>query len=241
MARFLRDLWNREGPGTPAPSGGIAGFFYQIVTYFWKFVTLNVWFLLASLPVITLPVALTAMNRVCIKLIRDRNVLAWEEFRDEFKSSFKKGILLGLIFAAWGFVSYYLLSLGVTNWDNPFGMVFMAVGAIAAAFMLLLAAYAFVLLAALDLPLRHILSNARALMFLDRKWTLAIFAVLLGVGVLVWLFPLVTVIVLLVIGITLVQYTICWFVNEPMQKRIIGPYERSIMEEERNASMEENQ
>lgn len=228
MARFLRDLWNREGPDTPAPSGGVAGFVYQLVTYFWKLATLNVWFLLASVPVVTLPAALTAMNRVCVKLIRDRNVLAWEEFRDEFKASLKKSILLGLIFAVWGFAAYYLLSLGLTNWDNPFGVAFMAAGVVAGAFMLLLAAYAFVLLAALDLPLRHILGNARALLFLGRRWTLGVFAVLLGVGVLLWLFPLVTVIALLAGGIALVQYAICAFVNEPMQTWIIGPYERSV-------------
>lgn len=230
MAWFLREHWSKEGPGTPAPSGGIAGYFYQMVTFFWKFVTLNFWFLLASLPLITLPVALTALNRVCIKLVRDRNVLAWEEFRDEFKASFRKGFLLGLIVAICVFAAYYLLSLGITNWDNPFGMVFMAAGAIVGAFVLVWATYAFVLLAALELPLRDIMRNARALMFLDQKWTLAIFALLLGVGVLIWLFPLVTVIVLAVVGIALVQYTLCCFVNEPLEKWIIGPYERSLKE-----------
>ena len=227
MASFFRERWNKEGPGKPAPSGGIAGYFYQIGIFFWKFAKMNILFLLASLPLITLPVALTALNRVCIVLVRDRNVLAWEEFRDEFKSSFKKGLLLGLIVAVWVFAAYYLLSLGLTNWDNPFGVVFMAAGAVAGAFMLILAAYAFVLLAALELPLRHILGNARALMFLGRKWTLAIFALLLSVAVLLWLFPLVTVIALLTAGGALVQYTVCAFVNEPMQKWIIGPYERN--------------
>ena len=230
MAWFFRERWNKEGPGVPAPSGGIAGYLYQIGIFFWKFAKMNILFLLASLPLITLPVALTALNRVCIVLIRDRNVLAWEEFRDEFKASFRKGLLLGLIVAVWVFASYYLLSLGISNWDNPFGMVFMAVGAIVGAFALVWAAYAFVLLAALELPLRDIMGNARALMFLDRKWTLAVFALLLSVGILIWLFPLVTGIVLAVVGITLIQYTLCCFINEPLEKWIIGPYERSLKE-----------
>lgn len=227
MSSFLANRWKKEGPGDPAPSEGAAAYFYKLGTFFWRFMTLNCLFLLASLPVVTMPVALTATNRVCIKLIRSGNVLVWEEFRDEFKSSFKKGLLMGLFFAVWMFVAYYIMSLGVTNWENPTGVIFMAVGAILFVVMAIWASYGFVLLASLDLPLRPLLKNARILMFLGRKWTLAIFAVLLGMALLLWLFFPITLIVPVIGGIALMQYTISWFVDVPMQQYIIGPYERS--------------
>ena len=225
--RLFNLIHNREGAGTPAPSSGAAQYFYQLGTYFWHFLFLNCLFILASLPVVTLPAALSALNRVCIKMIRDGGALVWLEFRDEFKASFKKGILMGLYFAAWTFAAYYLLSLGVTNWENPFGVLFLAAGLVLFAVLAVWAAYAFVLLASLELPAGQLLRNARALMFLGGRWTLAVFGVLLcviGFGAL--FFPI-SVVPLLAGGIALTQYTICWFVNHPMQERIIAPYERS--------------
>lgn len=229
MSQRLFDLiHNREGAGTPAPSTGAAGYFYKLSTYFWQFLFINCLFLLASLPIITIPAALAAVNRVCIKTIRDGVVLVWYEFRDEFKSSFKKGFLMGLYFAVWMFAAYYLLSLGMTNWENPFGVMFLAAGLIMVAVLLVWAAYAFVLLASLDLPAGQLLRNARALMFLGGRWTAAVFGVLLCVIGLVVLFFPISVIPLLIGGIALTQYTLCWFVNHPMQDQIIAPYERSV-------------
>lgn len=222
----LRDLWNREGAGKPAPSTGVAGYFYKIGAFFWRFVSLNWLFLLASLPIVTMPAALAAMDRVCIKLIRDRNVLLWAEFRDEFKASFKKSLIMGLFFALWLAAAYYLASLGVTNWQNPFGVVFIAMAALLCTAALLWGSYSFVLLASLDLRVRDLLHNARALLFMDRKWALSVFGVLfLVVTVTVLFFPY-TLLFPLTVGVALTQYTICWFVNEPMERHIIRPYER---------------
>lgn len=224
--RILELFHIRRQLDKPAPSSGAAGYFYQVFTFFWRFVTLNLLFLLFSLPIVTLPAALSAVNRVCIKLIRNGNVLAWAEFRDEFKASFSKGLRMGLFFAAWAFAAYYLLSLGLTNWENQFGVMFTALGTIVLVVLAVWAAYAFVLLACLDLPVRHLLSNARALTFLAGKRTLAVLGVLLcTVGLLVLLFPF-SLIPFLLGGIALVQYTICRLVNVPMQRWIIAPYEQ---------------
>ena len=232
MAHRIFDLLhNGEGAGIPAPSSGAAQYFYQLRIYFWQFLFLNCLLILASLPVITFPAALSAANRVCIKIIRDRGALVWLEFRDEFKASFKKGLLMGLYFAMWMFADYYLLSLGVTNWENPFGVLFLAAGIVLFAVLAVWSAYAFVLLASLELPAGQLLRNARALMFLGGRWTLAVFGVLLGViGLSVLFFP-VSAVPLLAGGIVLTQYTVCWFVNHPMQEWIIAPYERSTSAE----------
>ena len=108
----------------------------------------------------------------------------------------------------------------------------MAIGAIVLTAAALQAAYTFVLTASLNLPVRQLLRNARALMFLGRKCTGCVFAVLFGMTLLLWLFFPITLIVPFLGGIALMQYTICWFVNGPMEQYIIGPYERSKKQEE---------
>lgn len=224
---------NKEGPGTPAPTEGAASFFYQVTTYFWRFMTLNWLFLLASIPIITMPVALSAMNRVCIKLIRDRNVLVWAEFRDEFKLSFKKSLPMGLLFAALGFLAYYLIGLGVYHWGYAAGVLFISLGMFVLMFASVWGSYSFVLLASLDLSVPDLLRDARVLMFLGRKWTFRILGVLLGMFLILWLFAPISFIVPLIGGIALMQYTICWFVNEPMDEFILRPYETQRREQEK--------
>ena len=53
-----------------------------------------------------MPAALCAMDRVLIVLVREGNVLLWEEFRDEFKKDFWRSLPLGLLFGG-------LLFLGI--------------------------------------------------------------------------------------------------------------------------------
>ena len=82
----------------PAPQEGSRRFFYLLWTYIWKLVWLNVAFLIFCIPVITIPAAISAMDRALIVLVRSGNVLLWEEFRDEFKRDFGACLPLGLLF-----------------------------------------------------------------------------------------------------------------------------------------------
>ena len=75
---FSRRL-SKEGPGTPAPQGGAALYFYLLKTYFWQLLWLSWVFLLSCIPVVTIPAALAAMSRVCLKLVREGCCLFWAE------------------------------------------------------------------------------------------------------------------------------------------------------------------
>ena len=152
------------------PREGFRGYVNLYLTYFWQLMFGNLVFLLACIPVVTIPAAFTALNRVCIKLIHDRYTLVWLEFRDEFCRSFGRSFKIGLPFVPVFFLSYYLLSLGMTNGGNPYGMLFSGVGLLVGLLGLAVFQYAFVLNASLDLPAWAILKNSRALTFLgDRK------------------------------------------------------------------------
>lgn len=147
------------------------------LTYFRQLMFVNPVFLPACIPVVTIPAAFTALNRVCIKLIRGRYTLVWLEFRDEFCRSFGRAFKIGLTLLPVFFLSYYLLSLGMTNGGNPYGMLFSGAGLLLGLLALAVFQYAFVLNAALDLPAWAILKNSRALTFLGLKYTIGILGI----------------------------------------------------------------
>jgi len=218
---------NREGKGEPAPKGGVRRYLFLIHTHFGKLVSLNLLFLLFSLPVVTLPAALCGLNRVLVRLVREGNCFLWLDFRDEFKGSFRKSLLPGLGLGLGLFAAYYLLSLGLSNGQSLYGMLFSAIGLALGAFVLLFGSWFFVLIAMLPLSNRDLLRNARALMGLEPGRSAAILGILLGAGMfLLFLFPL-SLFPLVLILLAFVQYSICFLVNTPVQERIVGPYERA--------------
>ena len=146
-------------------------------------------------------------------LVREGNVLLWEEFRDEFKKDFWRSLPLGLLFGGLLFLGYFLLSLGMGNFGTFLGPMFFAFGLFAIGLALGRGSYAFLMRAMFDLPNGQILKNANGMSALRG-----------GRG---WL-P----IVIALFGISLPQYLICYLLNDPIQKNIISPWERMQAQKE---------
>ena len=159
MQRGMR----REGRGLPAPREGARRFFYLFWNHAWKLIRLNLLFLACCIPVVTMPAALCAMDRVLIVLVREGNVLLWEEFRDEFKKDFWRSLPLGLLFGGLLFLGYFLLSLGMGNFGTFLGPMFFAFGLFAIGLALGRGSYAFLMRAMFDLPNSQILKNANGM------------------------------------------------------------------------------
>ena len=209
----------------PAPQEGSRRFFYLLWTYIWKLVWLNVAFLIFCVPVITIPAALSAMDRALIVLVRDGNVLLWEEFRDEFRRDFRASLPLGLIFGALLFLSYYLLSLALGNLTNMLGPVAFAIGLFVLFFALGRGSYAFLLRAMFDLTTGEILKNANAMAAVrGGRGLAAVLLDLCGLFLVYAFFPYSLVAVAL-IGVSLHHFLLCYLLNAPIQERIIGPWE----------------
>lgn len=230
--RFSTGRRNREGPGTPAPQSGAALYFYLLGTYFWRFFWLGWLFLVCCIPIVTIPAALTALDRVMVKLIRERCVLFWAEYWTEFRRSFVKSLPLGVLFGGLLLISYYLLSLGLTNQQNSFGLLFSGIGLCVLVIGSTWGAYAFVMLAALELPVGTLLRNAWYLMVLSGRYTFAVMATLVfSTVILLALFPMS--LALVAFGwLAVTQYTVCWFVYQPVEDRIIRPFEKQNAERE---------
>ena len=200
----------KEGTGQPAPGAGIKRYFYILWNHFWKIAGLNLLFILFSIPVITIPAALGAVNRVCLKLFRDGNIFLWDDFREEFISGFRVNTLCGLVFAVLFFVSYYLLSLGLTNNMNVYGVLFNAGGLAVLLISAVWGGYFFVLSAMADQPAGMLIKNSFMLMTLGGGRTLCVLVTIsAAVFFIVAVFP-VSLLLFIICLPAVVQYTLCF-------------------------------
>ena len=234
MSDEKKSFWDRIGdkrfaPGQgvtePPPERGWKRFFFVLGTHFWKLVTLNLLFLLFSIPVITIPAAICGMNRVLLKLYREGNCFVWAEFIKEFRANLWKALPFGLLAAVMLFASYYFLSLSISASANQIEAFTAAIGLLLLFFAVLLSSYVFAFLPTLDLKNSQIARNAFIFMVTQWKTNLAILgSVAISVLFVVAFFPY-SLFFLLFITIALQQYMICAAINKPLQEKIIGPYE----------------
>lgn len=211
------------------PEKGAKRFFFLLATHPWKLVTLNLMFLMFSIPVVTIPAAVCGVNRVLIKLVREGNCFLWSEFIKEFKANLFKSLPFGLLFASLLFMSYYALSVSTSSADSGQSIFAGAIGLFILGLTLLFSSYVFVLLPSLALKNKHIAKNAMILMVTEWKTDLLIIGSIVAIAFIIGaLFPY-TAVLLLFIWFSLQQLIICTAVNETMQRRIIKPYEQSQM------------
>ena len=98
--RWLRDMWTKEGPGIPkdvAKKHGLALFSEIVRREWWEMVKLNLLFILASLPIVTIPAALAAMASVSVALVEDRNIYLGRDFCAAFRKYLWQATMAGFI------------------------------------------------------------------------------------------------------------------------------------------------
>jgi len=227
MEQFGRKLYAPgKGVTEPPPQKGPKRFFFLLLTHFWKLITLNLLFLLFCIPVVTIPAALCSLNRVLLLLVREGNSFVWSDFIKEFKASFLKSLPFGILYVFLLVDCYCLVYL-----KNIIGEGFMGDAAVVGAvcllgFTVLFSSYVFVLLPILDLKNRQIAKNSLILMLVEWKTSLIILA---STSVMVFfaaaLFPY-SIIAVILIWFSFLQLIICTAVNEPVQRRIVEPFEQ---------------
>lgn len=103
---------NKEKPDIPkdAPKKtGIRLVASTVWREFFGLLKLNLLFLLASLPVVTIPAAIKAMSRITLRMVRDENYFLWHDFWVAFKDDFWKSFFGGLLFL----VAFALFTLSI--------------------------------------------------------------------------------------------------------------------------------
>lgn len=212
---FFGKKTNREGAGLPLPEGGIRRYAVLLTTHFWKLIGLNLLFVLFSLPVITMPAALCAMNRVCMLLIRNGYCFLWQDFWEEFRRSFLRSLLPALLFLLLIFFAYYSMSLGLTNAGLPlWSLLFWAVGIGTAVAGICWGSYFFALVSLLDQNNRGVLKNAWLLCMIRPGNALAVFAIIVAVGLVIAALMPISIFLMICCAAVLVQYSVCFLVYD---------------------------
>jgi uncharacterized membrane protein YesL len=217
-----------KGVEKPSPKKGPKRFFFLVHTYFWNLVGMNLLFLLCCVPIITIPASLCALDRYLIKMVHDGVGFSVADYWQEWKRQLLKSLPAGLVCALPLCYGYYLLSMSAGEHGSSlvfsFGVLWTMIG-------LTFGAYVFILLAMLDLPLRFLMKNAMILIICEWKSSLCVllatmFTLVAGLT----LFPY-SLVVLGVCWFAWLQLALCCIINEPVQKRIINPYEREAEKE----------
>lgn len=206
---------------TQVPVKGAARFFFLSYTHFAKLVGLNMLFLLFCIPVITIPAALSGLNRVCILLVREGTCNVWSDFIKEFKSSFKKSIPLGILCAfliADAAICFYL---GMTAQSAGLAIILLIASFVLYIWAILMSCHIFVLLSLISLKNCDIIRDAILLIMLGPKTDLFLIVFVGGGFVATTLFPPIMIPVIAVIGFALLSLAASTILNEPIQNRII--------------------
>ena len=229
---WFKNRFLKEGAGRAAPASGWSRCGSMGLTHFWKLVRVNLLFLLFSLPVVTLPAALTALDRVCVLIYKDGNVFLWDEFWKEFRRSLLRALVPGLCFGILLYGGYFFLSLGNGNFGSLYGIVFWCLGLIMVAAAVIWGEYFFVLISILDIDNRRALKNALILWLAKPGYALlSLFITLVLFFVDLALLPMITPFLVALIGIVLAQYPICYMIYDVTEDMILIPYEKSRQEE----------
>ena len=124
-------------------------------------ISLNLLFVLTCIPVITIPAAVTAMNRITCTIVQDQNYFLWQDYWKTFKRDFGKSLLGGLVFG----VGFVLFALAGLVYYNIFGqsVIFTIIQAFVACFLIIIylaSTYYWTMLAFVDLPFKTLLKNS---------------------------------------------------------------------------------
>lgn len=193
MRRWYEPKKDTPGIDKNAPKKkGFALFLETLWREFFPLLKLNLLFLLSCIPVVTIPAAITAANRITVTMVRDRNYFMWADYWKAFKQDFGKSLIAGLLLAValglFGLSTWFYYMLSQTA-----GKLFLILAGCSACLLLtayFTALYFFPMLAMVELPTFTLLKNAIILAYTCFKRTLPAALLTLGLGaVCVGLFP----------------------------------------------------
>ncbi|MCR5527393.1 MAG: DUF624 domain-containing protein [Lachnospiraceae bacterium] len=111
------------------PREGVPRIAYLAVNYTGRLIALNLIFILSCIPIVTIPSAITAMNRYLTKMFLDGFAFDFSDYFEEFKSNFVRKLVIGSAAGAIMFYGYYLMSLS-GNFKGDISGAFFGIGAV---------------------------------------------------------------------------------------------------------------
>lgn len=235
MAFFGLFNYSKPGPGVDKNAPKKKRFFLFFELYFrkfWKLIQLNLLFLVCCIPIVTIGPAICGMTYVLRNYANEKPTFLLSDFWDAFKSNWKQGFALWLIFtiisvvAGTSFFWYFVNS--ATSWAMliPYGLCILF-----CLIFLFVQFYAYLMAITVELKLRYILKNCLIFAFLGVKTNIitAFFVLLIAIPTALF-FPLTIPIIALLACSTIGFITV--FNSYPyIVKYIIEPQEQKLREE----------
>lgn len=238
MRRWYEPRKDTPGIAKDAPKKKGFALFWEILwREFWSLLKLNLLFLISCIPVVTIPAAITAANRITATMVRDRNFFLlsdyWTAFKRDFGKSLLGGVLLLVALCLFGLSTWFYYMLSKTA-----GALFLILAG--CSLCLLLTAYAtalyfFPMLAMVDLPAFQLLKNSCIMAYTCFKRTVpAVLLTLLVCFLSIGLLPYSLVFVAFV-AFSLNNLISNFFIVRPIEEKVLG-----IVPEETTSSAGEN-
>lgn len=183
----------------------IDGPVYRFLSRFWDILRLNFYWLLFSLPIVTMGAATTAAFSLTLKMAEETEGYIFKPFFKAFKENLKQGSILGVLNLVYAYALYLNFQLFDVVKDNP--MYFLIIG-IAGTFICVGSfLYAYALAARYENTIPNILKNSMGISMRYFGRTLVVVFVIF-VEYLVFMFNTTTLFIGLLIGPACVFYTI---------------------------------
>ncbi len=153
-------------------NGSIFGFMTKI----YQILVLNVFFIISSLPIVTIGASFTALYSCCLKIANDEEVSLWIDYKRSFKNNFKIATqVFFLILAA--FVIIFGIAYTAQQWHFTVGLWIM-LGIVTV--LIFGVEFLFPLIARFKNTLSGYLNNAVGLSFHNAAVSIAVFIVTVG-------------------------------------------------------------
>lgn len=220
MRNFFQNHFDPLSEPKQVPQKGAALFLHTLWSNGIQLFALNLLTLLLCIPVVTAPAALCAMNRVCGILIRRGYVFLLGDYFKEFKQSFFRSALLGLLYGGFFLSGFISICYSIAFEGEPLAVFSKLFGFFEIGITFLLSGWSFILLSLQDLSLGQLFRSTFAMILLEPVCSLKILLITVSCAAGIWfLFPY-SVFALLVLP-CLSQFALCWITKVPVQKRIV--------------------
>lgn len=184
---------------------GVDSSFYKFMQRLWDIIQVNFFWVIFSIPIITIGASTAAAFNVCLHMVDDEEGYIAKEFLKGFKENWKQGTVLGIISLVAVYAVYLDVQLFEAVEDNP--IIFLIAAIISGILFALCLLYAFPLMARYQNTLGKIFRNSFEISRRYAGRTLFLILIL-AVEALVWFFNSTTVFIGFFIGPACMIYTI---------------------------------
>lgn len=176
MAGFFGFLdFTKEGPGIRKDAPKKKKFFVFFETYFrnfWRFITINLVYVLLSLPIITIGMTNAGLTNITRNIARDKHSFGLSDFFETIKKNLKQAIAVGIINAIITAVIGFAIYIYFNSYINPetknfFNLAGFAVSMLMAVVFLIMQFYLYTLMITFDFSTKTLYKNSFKFVFVN--------------------------------------------------------------------------